>query len=661
MNYPVWYVPGIGGGLLIAIIAILHVFVSHFAVGGGLYLIYSEKKGLREKSPGILKFTRDHARFFLLLTMVFGSITGVGIWFIIALVNPAATSMLIHIFVFGWAAEWVFFVVEITAAFFYFYTFGKISARLHLQIGWLYFAAAWMSLFLINGIIAFMLTPGSWLENGNFWAGFFNPSFFPSLFFRTCIALMLAGIYGCTTAAFTKDETVRLQMTRFSGKWSLGALLGSIPFAVWYLYSLPEQAQALVLGKSPTISAAFIWGIFSVVLLLILILTTSILWPRLNRRMIALGAMVCALISFGAFEWVREAARRPYALNEIMYSNMLLKEDQQKVAEQGYLNSARWVPAEAKSGNDALISGHEIFVHQCYACHSVDGLNNDIVALTATMSHTALSSYISKIHRLRYFMPPFFGTEAEASALASFIVAGLHGKPVAPPAAAKDAGSLAFDQHCGSCHAVDDLLPAVDGLEPAEIQEMLETLDELSDEMVPFEGTEEEKAALIRFFHEGGVAVDSVEPNQVDGGMVFEQNCSACHSAEELVPFFESLTLDDIRLTLETLDELSDEMVPFEGSESEREALVRFLFQGEANVDNGGAGDLQPALVFEENCTICHEAAVAVDYFESATAQEITETLASLDELSDEMVPFEGSEEEQKALVRFLQNAQGDS
>jgi hypothetical protein len=38
MNYPVWYLPTIGGGTLIALISIVHVFISHFAVGGGLYL-----------------------------------------------------------------------------------------------------------------------------------------------------------------------------------------------------------------------------------------------------------------------------------------------------------------------------------------------------------------------------------------------------------------------------------------------------------------------------------------------------------------------------------------------------------------------------------------------------------------------------------------------
>jgi len=77
MNFPVWYLPTIGGGFLIALIAVTHVFVSHFAVGGGLYLVYSEKKGLREQDPGILAFTKRHAKFFLLLTMVYGSITGV--------------------------------------------------------------------------------------------------------------------------------------------------------------------------------------------------------------------------------------------------------------------------------------------------------------------------------------------------------------------------------------------------------------------------------------------------------------------------------------------------------------------------------------------------------------------------------------------------------
>jgi len=78
MNYPVWQLDFAGGGLIIAMIAVIHVYVAHFAVGGGLFLVLAERKGLRENSPAIIEYVRQHARFFMLLTMVFGSLTGVG-------------------------------------------------------------------------------------------------------------------------------------------------------------------------------------------------------------------------------------------------------------------------------------------------------------------------------------------------------------------------------------------------------------------------------------------------------------------------------------------------------------------------------------------------------------------------------------------------------
>ncbi len=454
MNYPVWYLPEIGGGTLIALIAVLHVFVSHFAVGGGLYLIYSERKGLRENSQAILDYTKKHARFFLLVTMVFGSITGVGIWFIIALVNPAGTSSLIHSFVFGWAAEWVFFTVEIAAAFAYYYMFGKMDSKSHLQVGWLYFISAWMSLFLINGIICAMLTPGQWAETGNFWQGFFNPSFWPSLFFRTFIAILMAGSYGYLTASWNKNEEVRKSMTRFSGFWSLVALIGAIPSALWYVAVLPEQAQGLVLGKSPTIIWALQWGAAGVVLLLVITLLAGILRPGLNNRLVASIAMVCALLTMGGFEWTREAARRPYVINEVMYSNGIMQKDVALLSEKGFLKSAVWVENRELTPDNRLAAGRELYIHQCYACHTIGGLNNDIVGLTENMSYSALAKYIQKIHKVRYFMPPFAGTEEEAKALAAFIAGDIHGKEIVDVAPARnDPQAIAaalFDEHCSS-------------------------------------------------------------------------------------------------------------------------------------------------------------------------------------------------------------------
>ena len=579
MNYPVWYLPEIGGGLLIALIAILHVFVSHFAVGGGLYLIYAEKKGLRENSQAILDFTKRHARFFLLLTMVFGSITGVGIWFIIALVNPAATSLLIHIFVFGWAAEWVFFVVEIAAAFVYFYMFGKMDHATHLKTGWIYFISAWMSLFLINGIIAFMLTPGSWLENGNFWIGFFNPSFWPSLIFRTCIAIMLAGVYGYLSASFTQDEQVRTAMTRFSARWSLAALIAAIPSALWYVAVLPDPAAALVMGKSPTIVTAGQWGAAAAAVVLAITLIVGFVRPSLNMKATACTAMIAALVLMGAFEWTREAARRPYAINEVVYSNMIFKEDLEKINSAGFMHQALWVENRDITEATQGAVGEELFIQQCYACHTLGGFNNDLKALTGHMSHKALASYIGKIHQIRYFMPPFAGTQEEAAALATYIATGVHGKVRPAPEEqdnGADPGFGLFEEHCASCHDSGDLAPATEALDQAEIVTMLATLDEISDEMEPFEGTEEETAQLAAFLYFLNERPDAPGA-AIDGAEIFEAECSACHAPEDLEGVFDAMELTEIHDMLDTLDEISDEMMPFAGSKEEKDALSTYL------------------------------------------------------------------------------------
>ena len=140
MNYPIWDIPA--PGLLIAAVAIVHVFISHFAVGGGLFLVMAERKARRESDPALLAYVERHSRFFVLLTLVGGAMTGVGIWFTIALVHPSATASLIASFVWGWAIEWTFFVIEIVAAMVYYYGWHRLTPAVHLRVVWIYFWAA---------------------------------------------------------------------------------------------------------------------------------------------------------------------------------------------------------------------------------------------------------------------------------------------------------------------------------------------------------------------------------------------------------------------------------------------------------------------------------------------------------------------------------------
>ena len=117
MNYPFWDIPYLGSGWVIGLIAIFHVMISQFAVGGGLYLPLAERKALKMTDPKAkaawLSQLASHSKFFLFLTAVFGTVSGVGIWFAVSITAPGAASKLIHAFVLGWATEWTFFLAEI--------------------------------------------------------------------------------------------------------------------------------------------------------------------------------------------------------------------------------------------------------------------------------------------------------------------------------------------------------------------------------------------------------------------------------------------------------------------------------------------------------------------------------------------------------------------
>ena len=79
MNYPFWDIPYLGSGWVIGIIAIFHVMISQFAVGGGLYLPMAERKAMRMPEGPLrddwLKQLASHSKFFLILTAVFGTVS----------------------------------------------------------------------------------------------------------------------------------------------------------------------------------------------------------------------------------------------------------------------------------------------------------------------------------------------------------------------------------------------------------------------------------------------------------------------------------------------------------------------------------------------------------------------------------------------------------
>jgi mono/diheme cytochrome c family protein len=421
MEYPVWNLATLGGGFWIALIGTFHVFIAHFAVGGGLYLVLAEMLARRSGSPALLAHVKKHARFFMLLTMVAGGVTGVGIWFTIGLLSPQATSTLLKVFVYAFATEWVFFLGEIVALLCYYYGFDRMAAEDHLRMGWLYFLFAFLSLFMINGIIGFMLTPGDWITSRNFWHAFFNPSFWPQLVLRSAICLSLAGLFGFVTATRIEDDTARERMVRFCAGWTLLPLVVCLAAGWWYIHALPQRQLEMVLLRSARIAGflkVFQWFAGAAAL------GALVLAVRLPGRMRFPLALVIVLTGWGligSFEFVREAARKPFLIHGHTYSNGIHVGTEEATSAQGYLAAAKWARVREAGEDNRLAAGAELYQHQCASCHSIGGPMNDITHWAPNLTQRGMVALLGALSKVNPAMPPFVGSPAEREALAYYV------------------------------------------------------------------------------------------------------------------------------------------------------------------------------------------------------------------------------------------------
>ncbi|MEI6351155.1 MAG: cytochrome ubiquinol oxidase subunit I [Verrucomicrobiota bacterium] len=460
MNYPVWDVPFLGSGLVIALIAIFHVFISHFAVGGGFYLPMTEAAALRRGRKDWIEVLKRHSKFFLVLTGVFGAVTGVGIWFAIGLASPEATSTLIHYWVFAWGIEWVVFIVELSFIAAYYYLWGRVSDSLHVKLGWLYGITAWLSLFLINGIITFMLTPtdtwvntvGTGKETFVFWTAFFNPTFWPSLVIRTLICLSLSGVFALVSASRMdgdKEPELKTEMVLWARRWLLPTFL-LMPLAVfWYLGNVPTAQLAFLERGISTIGQGMFTPLTRFALMFILssagtVATVFLFTSRSNAATFKLGAALgvaaLAYMTIASTEMVREMLRKPYVIGQHMFSNGVRKKDVSAINQNGYLADCVWVRSEerarwaandkaAATGGPRVVDverGQLVFRGQCLACHTVDGYRS-IRKFLAGRDRKSVANLVGVLHTYpedspyRAFMPPMVGTAAETEALTDYL------------------------------------------------------------------------------------------------------------------------------------------------------------------------------------------------------------------------------------------------
>jgi len=432
MEFPVWYVPFITAPMLIPLVAVPHVIVAQFAVGAGILLADLVRRARRDRQTEALEYLRGLTRFFVLITTVFGAVTGVGLWWTIGLASPETTSALIHIFVFGWAAEWAVFVVELVAAFAFYYLWDRLTPREHVIIGWIYAGAAWVSLVLITGITSFMLTTGEWTPEQGFFTAFFNPSFLPQTLLRTGGSIVIAALGIVFHTSFRSDRSdLKNVVVHVVSQWAMAGMVLIALGGVWYMIAMPDHAQ-LNLMRAPILLIMTALN-FAVTLLVI----AALAWGMVSgARWItppsALMLLLAGAIAATTGEFVREGARKPYRIENYVLAPGVLVSQVPAFQRDGFIAHARWLrfylqdgaaPANPSTPDKkaGIKVGEGIFQYHCSSCHAEFGYNG-IKPIIYSWTPQLIRDGVRNLHRTNPAMPPWLGNSAERDLLAAYLL-----------------------------------------------------------------------------------------------------------------------------------------------------------------------------------------------------------------------------------------------
>lgn len=439
--YPMWYVPTFGSAFSIAIIATIHVMASHTSVGASILLAYLATKAYKENLPQIYDYIKKYLLGLLVFSYVSGSITGPGIWFSATVANPRGISALIHNFVWVWAAEWIWFVAEVTLVYILFYTLGKIDQRSWLRLAWTFAIGSWATMYIIVGILSFMLSPGheKWFATGNILDAFYNKNYFPHLLMRSSFMFAIAGTIGIVIASLMKKdlpENVYKSIVKTMSYWGIAGLIFGSMFFAWYVSTLPERSLVMLSGIVPKWYYALIFTIL-VVLLAHFVITA--IRPTVAKPYVAYP--IYLLIFFlGVYpeEKIRETIRKPYVAGEFVWVNQIIardvpakgiKAETETIKEKGLLQLNPFVPEGLRTitPENKIMAGKAIAILQCSGCHNVTGssglrpFGQKFAGMTSEDTvYNFLANYLTPQNHPPY-MPYFVGKDEELRALSAYI------------------------------------------------------------------------------------------------------------------------------------------------------------------------------------------------------------------------------------------------
>ncbi|MBD3750631.1 MAG: cytochrome c [Sphingobacteriales bacterium] len=448
MDFPMFHLDWLNDRFLIAMIAILHVFINHgLAVGFIPYITWLEQKGVTDAGKNQItdldwdNLVYKKMKIAFIITTTIGAMTGVGIWFSVALVSPASLGSLIRVFYFAWFTEWLVFVTEVVLILIYFLTWNNSNKSLkaktrHIRFGWYLSIFSWFTMAIIVAILGFMMDPGNWNNNHTFFNGFTNPIYLPQLLFRTPTAMLVAGVFGMllTTIFAPKGSEMRAKAIRYAGKWILASTPLVIIGAVYYWNVMPSAMKvnmATAVGSMEFSQYYQLLKYFIVGTASLSIVLGVFAFFKPKKINFAYVILPCLFVFgfLGIFERVREFIRKPYVIGNYMYSNLLRKEDYPLYKKNGILPYMTYTSVTEITEENKIIAGRDIFINTCSRCHtaSPEGVNSityvfeRMYGIGKPLDENSMASYIPNMHNGRTFMPPFPGNKKELGALVAYI------------------------------------------------------------------------------------------------------------------------------------------------------------------------------------------------------------------------------------------------
>lgn len=410
--------PLTGNSIIMAIVILVHVFFAFIAVGGSTLAVFSEWRGRKKNDNDYITLARRVTKF-LADMMKINGVLGVAIIVLLIGLWGGFAKFLYSVAFWPFVTEGLFFLILMIFSITYNNTWDRVSSGKHLFFGGVTAFAAIVTAFLINGIWAFMMTPGDWLTTNNRWDAFFNP-----ILWESSIHMILPCLINGTLVVFlwtfwkSRQKGPEIDYYKKTNKFTarIGATLILLqPLSgLSFLFKVKSATENLPapnpwgqvwsgLGR-PYLNVMITLGVVAVVFALLYWL----LGHEKGRKFLLVTA-IAAFVAFFMGGYTREKARKPYLVWGTMYMNQKLVGEKAPSA----------APGEE-------ISGEQVFEDwECRSCHAFQGRGGtagpELVDLHENYTIEELKEFLLNPPE---DMPPFEGSESELEALAKYTLEG---------------------------------------------------------------------------------------------------------------------------------------------------------------------------------------------------------------------------------------------